>query len=210
MGSAVGQVRVVTQACIIHRTLSSAGIPSRLEPPGLSRSDGKRPDGVTLAPWSLGRPLVWDATCPDTFVPSHRGSCHLKCWVRWRASGGEEGREVRPLSPGLPFPASSDRPQELLGQGQGPSSASWGGEWRLRRVRLDRRATSSRDSLRPYSVGMLRLSWGVPPAQVTLNPPLCVCYDLPCVSVIKRVSLIMNFKHFMCKKTSFAFAQISA
>ena len=33
---------------IIHRTLSSAGIPSRLEPPGLSRSDGKRPDGVTL------------------------------------------------------------------------------------------------------------------------------------------------------------------
>ena len=24
-------------------------------------------------------------------------------------SGGEEGREVRPLSPGLPFPASSDR-----------------------------------------------------------------------------------------------------
>ena len=48
---------------IIHRTLSSAGIPSRLEPPGLSRSDGKRPDGVTLAPWSSGRPF---ATCPDT------------------------------------------------------------------------------------------------------------------------------------------------
>ena len=57
---------------IIHCTLSSAGIPSRLEPPGLSRSDGKRPDGVTLVPWSLGRPLVWDATCSDTFATSHR------------------------------------------------------------------------------------------------------------------------------------------
>ena len=28
---------------------------------------------IQLAPWSSGRPLVWDATCPDTFAPSHRG-----------------------------------------------------------------------------------------------------------------------------------------
>ena len=58
---------------IIHRTLTTAAIPSRLEPPGLSRSDGKRPDGMSLVPWSLGRPLVWDATCPDTFAASYRG-----------------------------------------------------------------------------------------------------------------------------------------
>ena len=100
---------------------------------------------------------------PRHFCPIPSGSCHPKYWVRWRASGG---REVRPLSPGLPFPASSDRPQELLGQGQGPSSASWGGEWGLRRVRRDQQATCSKDCLQPYSVGMLRPSWGVPPAQV--------------------------------------------
>ena len=58
---------------IVHRTLSAAGVPSRLEPPGLLRSDGKRPDGMTLVPWSAGRPLVWDATCPDTYASSYRG-----------------------------------------------------------------------------------------------------------------------------------------
>ena len=57
---------------IMCRTLSSAGIPARLEPPGLLWSDGKRPDGMTLLPWTSGRPLVWDATCSDTFVESYR------------------------------------------------------------------------------------------------------------------------------------------
>ena len=36
------------------------------------RSDGKRPDGVTLAPCKSGCLMVWDATCPDTFAPSYR------------------------------------------------------------------------------------------------------------------------------------------
>lgn len=53
---------------IVCRALSSAHVPAQLEPSGLSRGDGKRPDGVTIAPWSLGKPLVWDATCPDTYA----------------------------------------------------------------------------------------------------------------------------------------------
>ena len=40
-------------------------IPSRLEPSGLARTDGKCPDGITLAPWKCGQFLVWDAICPD-------------------------------------------------------------------------------------------------------------------------------------------------
>ena len=33
--------------------------------------DGKRPDGATVMPWKCGRALAWDATCPDTYAPSH-------------------------------------------------------------------------------------------------------------------------------------------
>ena len=57
---------------IILHSLKSAGVPSQLEPSGLLRSDGKRPDGISIAPWKCGRCLVWDATCPDTYAPSHR------------------------------------------------------------------------------------------------------------------------------------------
>ena len=36
-----------------------AGIPAVKEPAGLSRDDGKRPDGVTLLPWARGKALAW-------------------------------------------------------------------------------------------------------------------------------------------------------
>lgn len=56
---------------LIKRALMSAEIPSRLEPKSLTRNDDKRPDGLTLTPWSSGRCLAWDFTCPDTMAPSH-------------------------------------------------------------------------------------------------------------------------------------------
>ena len=56
---------------IIYRALSAAKIPSRLEPSGTYRSDGKRPDGITMIPSECGKLLVWDATCSNTFVPSY-------------------------------------------------------------------------------------------------------------------------------------------
>ena len=56
---------------IIARALTLANVPAILEPPGIVREDGKRPDGMTNIPWSHGRHLVWDYTCPDTLAPSH-------------------------------------------------------------------------------------------------------------------------------------------
>ncbi|CAG9128019.1 unnamed protein product [Plutella xylostella] len=56
---------------IVRRALVSADVPAVLEPPGLSRADGKRPDGLTMVPWEKGRSLLWDATCVCTLAPSH-------------------------------------------------------------------------------------------------------------------------------------------
>ena len=56
---------------LLKRSLASAKIASLLEPMGIARSDKRRPDGISVMPWKNGRTLVWDATCPDTFAPSH-------------------------------------------------------------------------------------------------------------------------------------------
>ena len=55
---------------VVKRSLASAGLPSILEPLGLDRGDGKRPDGLTLFPFKRGKALAWDATCVDTFASS--------------------------------------------------------------------------------------------------------------------------------------------
>ena len=57
---------------VIHCALLSSQVPACLEPVGLSRSDGKWPDGATLVPWKSRKPLIWDATCVDTLAPSYR------------------------------------------------------------------------------------------------------------------------------------------
>ncbi|RVE47192.1 hypothetical protein evm_008160 [Chilo suppressalis] len=72
--------RVSRHACIndiIRRALMAINVPAVLEPSGIFRDDGKRPDGMTLIPWKQGRPLVWDATCADTLAPCHTESTSL-------------------------------------------------------------------------------------------------------------------------------------
>jgi hypothetical protein len=46
-------------------------VPSILEPPGLERENGKRPDGLTQIPWKDGKLAVWDVTCVDTMAISY-------------------------------------------------------------------------------------------------------------------------------------------
>jgi len=45
---------------------AAAGVPVTKKPAGLSRTDGKRPDGLTLVPWQSGKSLCWDVSviCP--------------------------------------------------------------------------------------------------------------------------------------------------
>ena len=56
---------------VIKRALQTVGVPSLLEPTGIDRGDGKRPDGMTLFPFTAGKSLVWDATCVNTYAASH-------------------------------------------------------------------------------------------------------------------------------------------
>jgi len=57
---------------LIARSFTAAGVPVVKEPTGLSRSDGKRPDGLSLVPWQNGKALCWDVTviCPlaDSYI----------------------------------------------------------------------------------------------------------------------------------------------
>jgi len=55
---------------VLVRAVRSVDVHAELEP-GRLLIDGKRPDGASLDPWSAGRYLVWDFTCPDTLAPSH-------------------------------------------------------------------------------------------------------------------------------------------
>ena len=56
---------------LIHRALIRAAIPAAKEPQGLSRVDGKRPDGLTVVPWHSGRSATWDVIVVHTLADSY-------------------------------------------------------------------------------------------------------------------------------------------
>ena len=59
-----------------------------LEPRGLYRTDGQRPDGVTKIPWEMGKQLVWDFTSVDALAPSRLNQASL-CNPGPTATGAE-------------------------------------------------------------------------------------------------------------------------
>ena len=56
---------------IVWRAMQKAKIPAAKKPPGLLRSNNKRPDGVMLIPWKQGKCLAWDVTMPDIYAQSY-------------------------------------------------------------------------------------------------------------------------------------------
>ena len=56
--SAGGQPRHGLLNDTIWHAMNKASVQSTKEPTGLQRSDGKRPDGITLIPWAKGRCLT--------------------------------------------------------------------------------------------------------------------------------------------------------
>ena len=69
--------RNTARSDVIHISLQSAGIPAQLEPAGLDRGDGNRPDDVALFPYTRGNSLVWAATLHvSAFVLSRIDYCN--------------------------------------------------------------------------------------------------------------------------------------
>ena len=56
---------------IIYRACCRVDIPAVKEPTGLTRTDGKCPDGSTLVPWSASKYVIWDVPIVDTMAPSY-------------------------------------------------------------------------------------------------------------------------------------------
>ena len=56
---------------VVARVFSAADIK---EPAGLCRTDGRRPDGMSLIRWQAGKPAAWDVTVTCTTAPSYLDS----------------------------------------------------------------------------------------------------------------------------------------
>ena len=56
---------------VIWQVMISADITASKEPSGLTRRDGKRPDGLTLIPFQGAKPLVLDVTVTTSLAESH-------------------------------------------------------------------------------------------------------------------------------------------
>ena len=87
---------------IIWRALKASGLNAIREPVGLERGDGKRPDGISINPFSRGRALCWDATCTNTFAESsvigsaiEAGSAAAKAEISKRAKYPDLVRRFR-------------------------------------------------------------------------------------------------------------------
>jgi len=84
----------------IARSFLSAGVPVVKKPTGLSRSDGKRPDGLSVVPWQNGKALCWDVTvvCPlaDLYISEvardARASAELAAFSKEVKYAGLDGR----------------------------------------------------------------------------------------------------------------------
>lgn len=84
---------------LLKVSFNSASIPTRLEPHGLCRDDGKRPDGLTIPPWRKGKCLIWDATCVHRLAAS---------WFRQSSLPGSSVAEEAEKRKKLKYEALSD------------------------------------------------------------------------------------------------------
>ena len=70
---------------MVWRAMNTAGMPSTKEPVGLLRDDGKRPDGLSLTPWSGGKAVAWDVTVINPLSQSYMSHSGAEWTSGWAA-----------------------------------------------------------------------------------------------------------------------------
>lgn len=63
---------------VVAKAFARAGVPVVKEPSSLVPGSALRPDGALIIPWSQGRCLAWDVSCPDTVAASYVAQCALR------------------------------------------------------------------------------------------------------------------------------------
>ena len=102
---------------VVKRSLAAAGVPSWLEPVGLDRGNGRRPDGLTVFPFSGGRSLCWDATCVDTFCATAIADTARRPGAAADAAEECKRRHYSGLEPGYRFEPVAVETSGTLGGG---------------------------------------------------------------------------------------------
>ena len=108
---------------LIHRTLIRAEIPVK-EPQGLSRDDGKRPDGLTLVPWQSGRSATWDVTAAHTLATSYVSQSTQQAGSAAAAASARKMTKYSTLSASHVF-SSGSRDRSLIRRGLQPCHRNW-------------------------------------------------------------------------------------
>jgi len=88
---------------LLCRAFVSSGTSATREPQGLCTGNGKRPDGVTQIPWSRGRCLAWDATCPNTFAESHVQASGTRAGSAAEAAEVSKAQKYADITAGVDF-----------------------------------------------------------------------------------------------------------
>ena len=64
---------------------------------GIHRRDGRRPDDITIFPFSEGKCLCWDATCVDTYAATHVNGSAVSPGSATREAEDGKRRKYAPL-----------------------------------------------------------------------------------------------------------------
>ena len=82
---------------LVYRAFVSANVPVTQEPVGFNRTDGKRPDGLTLFPFQLGRALPYDVTVTHTMTESYERHSDIVAGHAAELASAREPYQVLPL-----------------------------------------------------------------------------------------------------------------